>query len=164
MKIEIDLDDIIGDEFGNAQGLADAVRKQVLDALSTRVTSDVKKLIDETINKTIQDGVNAGIKERLPEMIKIIFEEPYTIIDRYGSRGQTTTVRQELVKAFTGEMNFQKNSNDYDNNAFTKAIIKLVEDKVSEFKKDFNKQVDAKFTTEALQYAEDKLKKKLGIQ
>jgi hypothetical protein len=52
MKIEIDLNDILGDEWGT-ETLADSVRRQVVEKLTQTVKEGVAKKIDHEVSRVI---------------------------------------------------------------------------------------------------------------
>jgi hypothetical protein len=162
MKIEIDLNDILGDESG-AETLQDSVRRQVVDSVTETVKNGIGKRIDDAVAKTISAGIKEYLTGEMPNLLANIMDAEYVPVDRYGDRAKTTTFRKELVKSITENMKYAKTTYSSDKNAFTKAVDEVIEENVKLFKADFNKQVDAQFTAAAMQYATDALKKKLGI-
>lgn len=163
MKIEIDLNEILRDEYGT-ETFEESVRREVLDTLSVRILKNVQTEMDETVDAVIQAELKANIELRMPEMLQMIFETEYVPVDTYGSKKPPTTVRQELVKAFSEKMTYTKKTYDSDKNEFSRMLDAVVADKVKEFKASFNKTIDAQFTQECFAYATEKLKQKLGIK
>lgn len=164
MKIEIDLNEILGDEDG-VETLADSVRRQVINKLTYEIKTNIQKHIDIEISKFIQETIKEHIVKFMPETIEHLMTTEYVQVDRYGDRKkEPTTFRKELIKAITEQMVYTKPQYSSDKNMFTKTIDDLVESKVNAFKTDFNKQVDASFTKECMDYAVTKLQQKLGIK
>ncbi len=163
MKIEIDLNDILGDEYG-AETLQESVRRQVIDSVSATVKKGVGDRIDKAVSETISQNLNIYLQKELPALCASIMEAEYTPISDYGSKGEPTTLRKSLLKTITSSMVYKPTTYSSDKNAFTKAVDAVVESQLAIFKADFNKTVDATFTAAAMQYATHTLKKKLGIE
>jgi len=51
-----------------------------------------------------------------------------------------------------------------DNTAFTNAMKNIIEAQMKLFKPQFDKEINAMFTKEAMEYATNKLREKLGIK
>jgi F0F1-type ATP synthase membrane subunit b/b' len=162
MKIEIDLNDILGDENG-AETLQDSVRRQVVESLTASVKKGIQDKIDVAVSQTISACLGEYVKEQIPTLVADLMSAEYTPIGRYGDKGTPTTFRGELIKAITENMVYKKVNYSSDKNPFTKAVDEVIEQNIQLFKADFSKQVDAQFTASAMQYAQDSLKKKLGI-
>lgn len=162
MKIEIDLNEILGDESG-VETLQDSVRRQVVDSLTAAIRKNVKTEIEQAVAVTITTEIQAFIKAEMPGLLTELLVTEYTPVGRYGEKSTPTTFRAELVKSITESMVYKRGQYESDKNVFTKAVDAVVSENVNAFKADFQKQVDANFTDEALQYATSALKKKLGI-
>lgn len=166
MKVEIDLNDILGDENG-AETLQDSVRRQVIHSLENTIRAGVSKRIEQETARVINDCLQSAVVERMPEIVDQVLNGEYTPIDRYGnSAGKVTTFRQELRASILEQMQYKPSRSGYssERNAFTKAVDDLVSTQVGEFKTTFNKMVDAEFTKEALNHATTKLTERLGIK
>jgi len=162
MKIEIDLDDILGDESG-VETLQESIRRQVIDSITKNVKQGIKLRIDEAVGNTIQTELNSYLKDALPGLFAQIMDAEYTPVSTYGSRGDTTTLRATLLKSITDNMVYRKGNYSSENNAFTKAVDSVMEEQLKAFKADFNKTVDATFTAAAFAHAREAVQKKLGI-
>jgi len=162
MKVEIDLNDILGDEEG-AETLSESVRRQVIDSIKAQIKSETSRKIDEAVSLTISQAINDYLKTEMPVLLAGIMDAPFTPISSYGQRGEPTNFRKELVRVFSENMQYKKTSSSYDRNAFTKAIDEMVEVECKKFQKDFNTKVDATFTSSCMEYATNALKRKLGI-
>ena len=55
MKVEIDLNDILGDEYG-AETLQESVRRQVIDNLTLVIKEGVEKKIEAEVARVINQG------------------------------------------------------------------------------------------------------------
>lgn len=163
MKIEIDLNDILGDEDG-AETLQESVRRQVIDGLTTAVKKGVGEQINHAVAKTIQTQIEEYVEKEMPAMLAGIVDSTYIPVNRWGERErEPTTFRKELVKSINENMVYKKTNYSSDANAFTKAVDGVIEENLKSFKAEFQKKVDADFVAHAFQYAQDALKKKLGI-
>lgn len=163
MKIEIDLNDILGDEQG-AETLQESVRRQVVQKMTETIKSGVGKRVDAEIGTIINDEIKSVISAQMPSLLNGLMEAEYTIVGTYGSRGETTTVRDQLVKMVTSQMTYIPKNYNSEKNAFTAAVDAVVSDRVGTFKADFDKTVDSKFIAEAMAYATKKLAERLNVK
>jgi hypothetical protein len=162
MKIEIDMNDILGDENG-AETLQESVRRQVIDGMTASIRKSVDTQIQKAIAQTITTQVQTFIEAEMPGLMSELLVAEYTPVGRYGETSKPTTFRAELVKSITENMVYRRANYESDKNAFTKAVDAVIEASMKEFRTDFQKQVDANFTAAAFEYATNSLKKKLGI-
>jgi hypothetical protein len=163
MKIEIDLNDILGDENG-AETLQDSVRRQVVEHVTQTIRKGVGEKIDAAVSQTISAGIKEYLDGEMPNLMANLMDSEYLPVDRYGDRNKPTTFRKELIRSITENMQYKKTNYSSDRNAFTKAVDEVIEENVKLFKADFSKQVNAQFTAAAMQYAVNTLKEKLGIK
>jgi uncharacterized protein HemY len=163
MKIEIDLNDILGDEDG-VETLQESVRRQVITTLTEQVKSGLKRQIEEETTKVINETLRAALKDRMPGLVDEVMMAEYTPVSRYGEKSAPTTFKSELVKAISGEFVYRKTQYSSDQNAFTKAVEAVIAENMKAFKADFDKQVNAQFTAEAMAYAATKLRERLGVK
>ena len=164
MKIEIDLNDILGDECG-AETLQDSVRRQVTSALAETLTTQIKDRVDDEVHKVLQETLAKAVNEQIPGIMAELLDAEYRCVDRYGDRaGTTTTFRKQLIETLRTEMTYKRTS-DYERSksTFTKAVDAVVEENMKEFKKDFNKLVTDQFTKDAFEHAVTELRKRMGI-
>ena len=162
MKIEIDLNDIIGDENG-AETLQDSVRRQVIDSVTATIKKGVGRQIDEAVAATITAGIKEFLDGKMPELCATVMETEYTPVSNYGQRGVPTTFRAELVRVISENMQYKRSQYSSDKNAFTSAVDGVIEENMKLFKANFETLVNRQFTAEAMNYATNALKKKLGI-
>lgn len=162
MKIEIDLNDILGDENG-AETLQESVRPQVIDSVSSTVKKGISAKIDAAISETITAAIQTYLDGELPALLANIMDSEYKPVGRYGEKGDPTTFRKELVKAINENMVYKRAHYDSERNLFTRAVDDVVAENLKAFRAEFQKRVDADYTTYAMAYATEQLKKKLGI-
>lgn len=163
MKIEIDLNDILGDEYG-AETLQDSVHRQVVESLTKTIKEGVGKKIDHEVSRVISEEIRAAVTVQMPRIVEDLLSAEYVAIDRWGSRGsEPTTFRKELVKSINAEMVYSKQEYDSKKNAFSLAVDQVIAARTADFKAEFNKQVDAKFIADAMAFATAKLKERLRL-
>jgi hypothetical protein len=163
MKLEIDLNDILGNEYGT-ETLQDSIRRQIVEGFTATIRKSVNTEIEQAVSKTITTEIKTFIEAELPGLMATLLEAEYTPVGRYGEQSKPTTFRAELVKSITENMVYKRASHESDKNAFTKAVDAVISESVNAFKQDFQKQVDANYTAEVMQFAQESLKKKLGIK
>ena len=163
MKIEIDLNDIMGSEF-EAETLSDSIRRQVIDKMTKEINSGIAKKIDIQISEAIRAAIDKALEDITPNLLTNIMDAPYVQVDRYGSRvsGETTTFRNELIKSIHEQMKYQ-GSDEYRANVFTKAVNEITRTQVKTFQQEFNKLVEKAYAIETMEFATQTLKKKLGL-
>ena len=163
MKIEIDLNDILGDESG-AETLHDSVRRQVVDGMTAAIKKGVGEQINLAVAKTIQVEIEKYVETEMPKFLSELMDTKYMPVDRWGDRQrEKTTFRKQLVAAIHENMVYKKANYESDKNVFTKAVDEVISQNVAAFKVEFGKQVDANVVAQTMQYATDTLKKKLGL-
>lgn len=164
MKIEIDLDDVFRDDNGEAgETMQEAVRRQIVQ----RLTEDYRKRLfsrfDVELTSIMQGQIAEVMKTKMPDMIDDIMNAKYTPVSSFGSRGETTTFRDEIIKSVAANMVYAPKSYSSEENVFTRAVKSIVELKTDEIKKAITAQVDTKFRTDAITFAVQELSKRLGL-
>lgn len=163
MKVEIDLNDIMGDEYG-AETLQESIRRQVVESLTKTIKEGVGRQIEIQVARILNEEITTAVKARMGEIVADLLDAEYVTCDRYGDRSKSpTTFRKELVRAIHEHMKYEKRQWDNEKNAFTKAVDDVIAQHIKTFKDDFTKHVDAEFTREAMNFATKKLREKLGI-
>lgn len=163
MKIEIDLKELLTDEFGNTENLAETIKSEIVSNLSKTLSESITKRITEEVAKLIDDEIKRVVACQMPSLLSELIDKEYTIVASYGRVEGTTTIRNQLIKTLTSEMVYKKTNWESEKNYFTKNVDAIMEEKMVLFKKEFDKKVNEIFTNEALVYATDKLKKTLNI-
>lgn len=160
MKVEIDLDDVFGEE---GETLQDSVRRQVVDNISSLIKSGVGKKIDEEVSRIINAEVQSAVIGIMPSLLDGLMDAEYTPVGTYGDRGTKTTARKQLVKLVTEQMVYKPTTYNSDKNAFTRCVDAVLAEQVGSFKKLFDSTVDGKFVDQAMAYATKKLAERLKI-
>lgn len=163
MKIEIDLNDVFRDEDGPDETLEESVRRQVV----SRLTEDYRKKMfarfDTELAAIMQAQIAGVMKERMPEFIDDILNATYTPVSSYGSRGEPTTFRDEIIKSIAANMKYEPKNYQSDENVFTRAVKSVVEAKTNAIKQELVAQIDTKFKTDAITFAVQQLSERLGL-
>lgn len=168
MKIEIDLNDVFGGGDGEpGETLHEAIRRQVVDALIRRTSEGLAKEVREKVGAVIDRLLSAEAEKLMPGLIEDLVHATYTPVDAYGRKGEPTTFHDQLLGKIIAQMEYKPSSDSYSRdkeNAFTKAVRSVVDLRLSEFKKTFDKTVDGQFINDALAYATAKLRDRMGIK
>jgi hypothetical protein len=163
MKIEIDLDDIFRSEDGPDESLEESIRRQVIDKMSGDLRKRLFQRMDEELSSIMREQIGAVMTDQMPSLIDDIMNVSYTPIDHYGSRSEPTTFRAEIIKAIGANMKYEPRNYSSEENAFTKAVKSIVEQKTEAVKAEITKQVDVKFKEDAIKFAVSKLSERLGL-
>jgi hypothetical protein len=163
MKIEIDLNEILQDEYGPTENLAESIRRQIIDSIAGEVKKGIQTRITEETQRVINEELQVQVRDRMPEIVDDILTAPYTIVGLYGQKGETTNFRDELIKAIHSQMKYAKTAYASDANAFTKAVDAIVAENMKKFQTEFNFLVKDTFTRDALNYATTEMRKRLGL-
>ena len=107
MKIEIDLNDILGDEYGT-ESIEDSVRRQVTDWLVVDFKKRVGKALDSEVTERVTSLVNDQLEAKFPVMIEELWEMKYVPVTRYGEVATESTLRNEILKTITKELVYKK--------------------------------------------------------
>lgn len=166
MKIQIDLNEILGDPEYGVETLQDSVRRQVVAALTQKISTGIEKKIDSEVAKDIDESIKKNIESLTPQIFKDMLEAEYVPVDRYGDRkhGEKTTMRKQLVAVIQENMTYKKTSYSSDKNNFTRVVDEVLHSKISDFKSAFDKTINEMFVKECFEYAQNKLQAKLGIK
>jgi hypothetical protein len=163
MKIEIDLEQILHDEYGPSENLAESIRRQIIEKLSGDLRKRLFERIDSELAAVMREQIGKVMTEKMPELIDDIMNTKYTPISTYGQRAEPTTFRDEVIKAIGANMKYEPKHYSSEENAFTKAVKSIVEQKTDAIKAEITKQVDVKFKEDAIKFAVSKLSERLGL-
>ena len=165
MKIEIDLNQILGDEYGSTESLAESVRRQVVDQIKKEISGGIKKQIDDEISKAMHELILTEVTNLMPSFIPDLLNAEYETVGRYGERGTKTTFRNEMIKTIQSEMVYKPSKDRYydKENEFTKAVRSILDAEIEKFKKEFNSVVSKEFTKETIEIVTSELRKKFGF-
>jgi hypothetical protein len=165
MKVEIDLKDILFDEDYGPESLNESIRRQVIDSVKREIKDGVRLRINEEINKVISEEVLSQVKLIAPDLCKNILDLEFQPVTSYGSHdGKPTTLRNRFIEDLKKQFIYRKAQYDSEKNEFTRSVDSVVSSMMSDFKSSYNKEIDASFTQEALNYATIKMKERLGIK
>lgn len=164
MKIEIDLDDVFrGDDESPDETLQDSIRRQVI----SRLTEDYRKRLfqrfDTELTTIMQSQIAEVMQTKMPDMIDDIMNAKYTPVNSYGSRGEPTTFRDEIIKSVATNMRYEPKEYRHSENAFTQAVKSIVEKQTAAMTETLKDQIDGEFKKNALAYAVKAMSEKLGL-
>lgn len=163
MKIEIDLKDILHDEEFGSETMAESIKRQVVDNIQKTLSKGITNKINEEVSNAIDEQIKKSLDEIRPNLIAEILDKEYVCVDRYGSRKEPTTFRNQLIKVVHEEMVYKKSNYSSDKNVFTKAVDGVLETQVLAFKKQFDEIITKEYVAETKAYAAKVLKEKLGL-
>ena len=163
MKIEIDLNDFLGDEYG-AETLNESIKRQVIDNLTKTVEKGIQKQINEKVSSVIEDTLCLALAEKMPILIYDLMNATYQPVDIYGSRKPETTFRNELIKSIMEQMTYKKQYSGDKDNFFTKAVDQVIAEQMKIISENYKKTVDEFIGKKAFDLAITTLKIKLGLE
>lgn len=158
MKFEVDLDDIFVSNEG--ESVTDTIRDAVIKSLSVKVERAIAQEITDSIHALIPKKVS----EMLDSLVPQILDYEITETSDYGVKKQPVTVRNKILSDFATAMKWRDGNYDSDRSVYTKVIRSVIEKKLSEFAKEFHREIDFKFLSSCIAYAQKELEKKLGIK
>lgn len=161
MKIDIDLSEIFDDGEENVK---DSVRDVIVSTVTQKIYSKIDKEISAKISTILEAGITAKVREHLDKIIPELMDYEFTETSSYGATKTPTTVKNQILKHVANEVVWKESRYESDRNSYTRALYAVVETKMAEFKKQFNKDVDALFVKEAMEHAQLKLRERLGIK
>jgi hypothetical protein len=163
MKIEVDLNDILRDEYGDGETLAESIRRQIVDKLSTDLHKRLHDRLDGELGRIMSAQINSVMAEKMPTLIDDIMNATYTPVSSYGQRSAPTTFRDEIIKAITANMVYKPQNYSSDENAFTRAVKSVVEAQTTALKAELTKNIDEQFRRDAIGHAVKLLADRLGL-
>jgi uncharacterized phage protein gp47/JayE len=162
MKFEIDLSDVMGEEFEGAS-TQEVIKQMVVDKLVDFSKKALQQKIDVEVAKCIDEEIKIAIKNQMPSIIQDVTNCEYTPVDNWGQKKTPTTFRKQLLESISKEMEYKRQNYDSDKNVFTRTVDSVIKECVENFGKKFNKEVEERFFTEAVKSATDNIRRKLGI-
>jgi len=165
MKFEIDLNDLLADEYGGVETLSESVRRQVVEKLTEKTSAGIQKQINDAVALVLSQELQSAVKEKMPTLLDDLLNAEYYPVDRYGQRDkQQTTFREALVKEITSQMVYKKANYDSDKNTFTRSVDSVIAENVKAMQKDFDNKIIEMFQKEAFDYAMKQMAKKLEVK
>jgi hypothetical protein len=162
MKFEIDLNDILSDEYG-CETLQESVKRQVVENLTRVVEKGIKKQIDEEVSKAISENLVIALAEKMPLLIDDLMTSEYQPVDSWGSKFHKTTFRNELIKSIMEQMTYKKQAYSDRENFFTKAVDSVISEQMKIISTEYKKTVDEAIGKKAFELAISTLKKQLNL-
>lgn len=159
MKVEIDLQDILGDEYGDMESLSDSIQRQVKEAIENRIAKGIMQRVNDEVDKIIQLKIGEYVETQLPSLFAEIIDAKYTVRDKWGSNARETSMRQELLSTLLSQMEYKKTNYDSEKNYFTRNVDAVLSDCMKNFKDKFDTKVNDEVVKEAFDYAVHKLNK-----
>lgn len=162
MQITINLADIFCDGEEPCD-LQEAIKAEVVRNITAMMSKNIHQQISHNVTRIMDEEIASAVKVHIPAIIDDILNVQYTPVDTYGSRGQQTTFRTELLKKIQSEMQYKPQQYESNENVFTKAIRNITKEQLAIAKTAFDKQVNAEFIAQVHAYAVAALAKKLGL-
>lgn len=164
MKIEIDLSDVLRDEYGEpGETVKQSISRQVVEKIAEDARTATKNAVDDAISRSIIDVINTTLNDRLPILFENLLDYEYTPVGRYGEESGPTTIRKELHAKLTEIARFESRQWSSDESAFTRSVKAAVDAKMGEFRKEWVRTVDNKFMADVMQHAATIFAKRAGL-
>lgn len=162
MKIDIDLSEIFvdGDEGGDVN---QSIKDIIIDTVCSKIYARINKEITDKVSAILEKGITEKLNAYLSNLIPMLMEYEFQETAMYGASKEKTTVKNRILKTLETQCIFKEGRYDSENNAFTKAMRGIIENQMKAYKPEFDKQLNALFIKEAMDYAVTAVKKKLGI-
>ena len=163
MKIEIDLKDVLENEFGSMESLAESIRRQIVDNLTNTLSKGIQEKITQEIGLLIDDQIKNIVAQQMPSLFAELIDKEYQITDAWGTFKGKTTMRNNLIKTLTEQMTYKNSNYHSDKNYFTKQIDECISTQMVKFKEDFVKTANQLLAKEAFDYAVKEFNKKFSF-
>ena len=163
MKIDVNLSDIFDeDEEGNV--IKPDIKESIFGAVVNQITRSLEAPTKDFLERSLRELVHSIVATKIEEIITQLFDYEFTEVSRYGEPKETTTLRMRIFKDIEAMMVFKPTTYRSDESRFTSCIRELVEAETKKFKPVFDKEINARFTNECMNYATEQLQKKLGLK
>lgn len=159
MKVEIDLQDILGDEYGDVESLSESIQRQVKESIEKKIAEGIVSRVNQQVTEVIQSKIEEYVESQLPSLFDELIDKEYTVRDKWGSNARQTTMRKELLSTLLSQMEYKKANYDSDKNYFTRNVDEATREYIQNFKNEFDKKVNEEILREAFDYAVHKLNK-----
>ena len=161
MKIELNLSEVFEDEDGNI--LTKDFVERIEEAIVLQANNTINNLVVKKFEKELSQQVVEAVSRVLDDLTIDLLDKEFIPTGRFGDRGKPTTLRNQICGDIEKSLVW-KDPSSYgsDQSTYTKIVKELVNAKLKEFAKEFNKTVDETFVAECMQYAVDKIKKLAG--
>lgn len=164
MKVEIDLNEVFGGEMDEEGNIPESMQDQIINIVTGRIYQNIERKISQRVDLILENEIKLKVGEYLDALIPDLMEYEFQETGRYGAaKEEKTTVKNKILKILESECVYKPATYSSDRTPFTNAMTKIIEAQMKLFKPEFNRQVDAMFVQEAMNYATEKLKKTLKI-
>jgi hypothetical protein len=166
MEITVNLNDVLCDENGNPdESPQDLIRRMVVAELVSKCHKGLVQQVNEEVLNAVRAEIRQIMQEKATSITEDLMNAEFTPVDRYGQSASPTTFKNELTKAIVSECAFKPHSpSSFANeNAFTKAVKSLIKEQLDAFKSEFSATVDTSFRKDAMAFAVEKLRERLGL-
>ena len=156
MKIEIDTNDMLGDES--------TIREEVISQMVFALKKNMRDTINNSVEAEMSKAMPELVKEKVAGIVEIHLDTEFIPCDRHGREEKPTTIRKNIADIIQEQCIFKKTGYNSDNNCFTKAILSTVESELKKFKSEFMSLINTKVVSQCADEALKKLKAALGIK
>lgn len=143
---------------------ANDIKQKIIDQAMEQIVEDARAEVDKEIKKAIGNEVKECIQKLLTKEVPKLLDFEFTPIGNYGDVLKPTTLRNAIIETVRKELVFNHRSYSSDMNMFSNIVTKAIEGVAQEAKKEIQLKIDSEFTKQALDYAAQALKTKLGIK
>jgi hypothetical protein len=162
MELKINIEGIFADEDGST--VNDSIRDSIIAEVTEKIYRAVWKQVEVKTNEILTTGIKEKLGAQLDELIPQLMDHKFTEVTSWGQTKDTFTVRERILKALEQQCVFKDSNYSSERNAFTSSLRSVVDEKMNLFKKEYNREVDAMFVKEAMEFAQQKLQERLGIK
>jgi len=163
MKIELDLSEIFEDEDGNV--ISKDLVERIENAIVFKANETIQRLVINKFKDEIAEQVTASVQKILLDVAVDLLDKEFVPTSRYGDRDEPTTLRNRICRDIERAMVWSNPSSfSNDQSAYTKIVKEVVNMKLKDFAKEFNKTVDETLVAECMQYALEKIRKAAGVK
>lgn len=161
MKIDLDLSEIFSE---GGEDVNSSVKDMIINVVSEKIYNLIERGIRDKISNILEKEMTERVKKELDVLIPSIMDYEFMETSSYGRTWPKITVKNRILMSIEKECVWRDGTYDSDKSAFTKVLKDIVAKRMQEFKPAFDKEVNAMFVKEALDYAQKKLCERLGIK
>lgn len=161
MKIDLDLSEIFSE---GGEDVNESVRDMIINSVTEKIYLAINKEIGHKISTILDIEIKNRVKIELDVLIPSLMDYEFEETSRYGQVSPKITIKNRILKDIERECVWKDGNYDSDKSAFTKTLKAMVAKKMDEFRPAFDKELNAVFVKEAMDYAQKKLSERLGIK
>jgi len=159
MELKIEFPDIFTNEDGEDE-VSPSIKEQIINSVANKVFNS----ISGNISSIIENLTKARAKKMLDDLVPTLLDLKFIETSRYGSTKEPITVKDQILKDIEKEMVWRDGNWDSEKSIYTKTVRACLDQKFKTFTAEFNKQIDAIFVQECMNYAQEALRKRVGIK